>query len=56
MWELDLDDPTFPGSTLGKTQAINLATHPHLRLDKTVMPIPRVEPGDQVHCECFIRP
>ena len=22
-WELDLDDPTFPGSTLGKTQAIN---------------------------------
>ena len=55
-WVLDLDDPTFPGSTLGKTQAINAATHPHLRLDKTVVPIPRVEPGDQVYCECFVRP
>ena len=50
-WELDLDDPTFPGSTLGKTQAINATTHPHLRLDRTVVPIPRVEPGDQVYCE-----
>ncbi|TFK88040.1 DUF1479-domain-containing protein [Polyporus arcularius HHB13444] len=48
-WVLDLDNPAFPGSTPGKTQAITPATHPHLRIDKTVVSIPRVEPGDQVY-------
>ena len=50
-WVLDLDNPAFPGSTPGKTQAITPLTHPHLRIDKTVVSIPRVEPGDQVYCE-----
>ncbi|KAI0326069.1 DUF1479-domain-containing protein [Cubamyces sp. BRFM 1775] len=48
-WVLDLEDPTFPGSTPGKTQAITPETHPHLRIEKTVVSIPRVEPGDQVY-------
>ncbi|KAI0774861.1 DUF1479-domain-containing protein [Trametes elegans] len=48
-WALDLDSPAFPGSTPGKTQAITPATHPHLRLEETVVSIPRVEPGDQVY-------
>lgn len=50
-WVLDLDNPAFPGSTPGKTQAITPVTHPHLRIDQTVVSIPRVEPGDQVYCE-----
>ncbi|KAI0837602.1 DUF1479-domain-containing protein [Hypoxylon sp. FL0890] len=29
-------------------QELSQAMHPHLRLDKTMMPIPRVEPGDYV--------
>ncbi|KAM5537853.1 hypothetical protein V8D89_008495 [Ganoderma adspersum] len=48
-WVLDLENPEFPGSTPGKTQAITPATHPHLRIDKTVVSIPRVNPGDQVY-------
>ncbi|EJF60723.1 hypothetical protein DICSQDRAFT_107124 [Dichomitus squalens LYAD-421 SS1] len=48
-WVLDLDNPEFPGSTPGKTQAITPVTHPHLRVDKTVLSIPRVKPGDQVY-------
>ncbi|EIW54320.1 DUF1479-domain-containing protein [Trametes versicolor FP-101664 SS1] len=48
-WVLDLDNPTFPGSQPGKTQAINAEAHPHLRVEQTVVSIPRVEPGDQVY-------
>ena len=50
-WMLDLDNPEFPGSTPGKTQAITPVTHPHLRVDQTVVSIPRVKPGDQVYCK-----
>lgn len=50
-WVPDLDSPTFPGSSIGKTQEFNEKTHPHLQLAKTVVSIPRVEPGDQVYCE-----
>ena len=50
-WVLDLDNPRFPGSTLGKSQVITPVTHPHLKVDKTVVSIPPVEPGDQVYCE-----
>jgi len=51
-WTVDLDSPTFPGSSIGKTQELNSKTHPHLRLDKTVVSIPKVEPGDQVYWHC----
>lgn len=49
-WEVDLDSPKFPGSSIGKTQELNEKTHPHLRLDKTMISIPKVQPGDQVYC------
>ena len=52
-WVLNLDDPAFPGCVPGKTQAIRPGTHPHLRIDRTIVSIPRVEPGDQVYCECI---
>ena len=49
-WEVDLDGPRFPGSSIGKTQELNERTHPHLRLGRTMVSVPRVEPGDQVYC------
>ncbi|KAF9446150.1 DUF1479-domain-containing protein [Macrolepiota fuliginosa MF-IS2] len=53
-WELDLDSSRFPGSTIGKTQELNEKTHPHLQLDKTMVSIPKVEPGDQVYWHCDV--
>ena len=50
-WEVDLESTVFPGSEMAKAQGLNERTHPHLRLDKTMISIPRVEPGDQVYCE-----
>lgn len=51
-WEVDLESTAFPGSEMGQAQVLSEATHPHLRLGKTVTSIPRVEPGDQVYCKC----
>ncbi|GAA5890452.1 hypothetical protein JCM6882_002925 [Rhodosporidiobolus microsporus] len=47
-WEIDLDSTIFPGSVKGKSQELSDATHPHLRLDKTMTSVPRVKPGSQV--------
>lgn len=49
-WVPDLDSPAFPGSSIGKTQELNERTHPHLQLARTMVSVPRVEPGDQVYC------
>ncbi|KAF9268460.1 DUF1479-domain-containing protein [Marasmius fiardii PR-910] len=51
-WERNLDSPLFPGSGLGQGQEFNTTTHPHLRLDKTMVSLPKVEPGDQVYWHC----
>ena len=48
-WRLDLNSSDFPGSTPANGQAVLPETHPHLRVEKTVVSIPRVEPGDQVY-------
>ncbi|KAF8953191.1 hypothetical protein BDZ97DRAFT_1679874 [Flammula alnicola] len=53
-WVPDLDSPTFPGSSIGKTQELNEKTHPHLKLAQTMVSIPRVEPGDQVYWHCDV--
>lgn len=50
-WVLDLESTAFPGSTPGRSQEPTAGSHPHLALEKTVVSIPRVEPGDQVYCE-----
>ena len=50
-WVVDFESPTFPGSSIGKTQELNERTHPHLKLGQTMVSIPRVEPGDQVYCQ-----
>ena len=52
-WNLDLDSPIFPGSSIGKTQELTEKTHPHLQLDRSMISIPHVAPGDQVYCEPY---
>ncbi|EED82307.1 predicted protein [Postia placenta Mad-698-R] len=47
-WELDLESTVFHGCAPMKTQELSERTHPHLRLDKTLLSIPQVAPGDQV--------
>jgi hypothetical protein len=41
------------GATLGCTQELNNALHPHLELSKTMIHVPDVRPGDYVawHCD-----
>lgn len=51
-WVPDLESPEFPGSRLGKTQEMNVGTHPHLQLARTMVSVPTVEPGDQVYWHC----
>jgi hypothetical protein len=53
-WELDIESTSFPGSVIAKIQEINEMTHPHLRLDKTMISVPTIEPGDQVYCSFFV--
>jgi len=53
-WEVDLSDPVFPGSGMGKGQELNENTHPHLKLNKTMTAIPIVQPGDQVYWHCDV--
>lgn len=46
-------DNVFPGSVPGACQEYNPITHPHLDLEKTMVSVPEVEPGDYVawHCD-----
>ncbi|KAG6917418.1 hypothetical protein DXG01_002503 [Tephrocybe rancida] len=53
-WVVDLDNPAFPGSLLGGKQFLTVQTHPHLKLDKTMVGIPTIDPGDQVYWHCDI--
>jgi hypothetical protein len=46
-WELDIDSTAFPQAPLGRSQEFNDASHPHLELERTMVSIPRVQPGDQ---------
>ncbi|EPS92730.1 hypothetical protein FOMPIDRAFT_1026704 [Fomitopsis schrenkii] len=53
-WALDLASTAFPGSVPAKAQELNDESHPHLVLPKTLVSIPRVEPGDQVYWHCDV--
>ncbi|KAJ7656448.1 hypothetical protein DFH06DRAFT_471627 [Mycena polygramma] len=50
--ELDLDGTGFAGCGLGTGLELNDTAHPHLRLNETMVSMPRVEPGDQVYWHC----
>jgi hypothetical protein len=47
-WALDVDSTDFPGSPLGRSQEFSDETHPHLELDKTMVSMKKVAPGDCV--------
>jgi uncharacterized cupredoxin-like copper-binding protein len=51
-WELDFETTRFPGAPRAKGQELNDETHPHLELDRTMISVPRVKPGDQVFWHC----
>lgn len=51
-WVVDLESAAFPGSQIGKTQELSDTTHPHLQLSRTMVSVPRVEPGDQIYWHC----
>lgn len=46
-WELDRESTDFPNAPQGRGQEFSDDSHPHLQLERTMVSIPRVEPGDQ---------
>lgn len=52
-WTFDGESRKFPGCSLGHNIELSPATHPHLELEKTMVSIPEVRPGDMVlwHCD-----
>lgn len=46
-WELDTETSIFPCAPMGRSQEFNDVSHPHLELERTMVSIPRVKPGDQ---------
>lgn len=51
-WDLDFETTRFPGAPRSKGQELNDETHPHLQLDRTMISVPKVSPGDQVYWHC----
>jgi hypothetical protein len=47
-WSLDVESTDFPNSPLGRSQEFSDETHPHLELDKTMISMKKVAPGDCV--------
>lgn len=45
-------DSDMPGSYPGKSIEFNDKTHPELQLDKLMVPVPPVQPGDAVYWHC----
>jgi len=53
-WQLDpIQTSALQGATLGCAQELNAALHPHLELEKSMVHVPDVRPGDYVawHCD-----
>jgi hypothetical protein len=53
-WELDVNQTSLlQGASLGCTQELNAALHPHLDLARSMVHVPQVAPGDYVawHCD-----
>jgi len=53
-WQLETETSSrLQGATPGYAQELSTALHPHLELDKTMVHIPKIAPGDYVawHCD-----
>ena len=54
-WQLDpIQTSLLQGATLGMAQELSAALHPHLELEKSMVHIPDVRPGDYVAWHCDI--
>ncbi|OSX58833.1 hypothetical protein POSPLADRAFT_1184529 [Postia placenta MAD-698-R-SB12] len=57
-WEYDVSSSDFPGvystGTGFRGPWPNTKTHPHLRLDETMVSVPKVNPGDMVFWHCDV--
>lgn len=52
-WSLETPASSWlHGATPGRGQELNAALHPHLRLNETMVHVPRVKPGDYVAWNC----
>lgn len=46
-WELDMSTTAFPNAPPARSQEFSDESHPHLQVGRSVVSIPRVNPGDQ---------
>lgn len=46
--QVDLATTSFPGAAMGRGQELTPEAHPHLELESSMVPIPRVQPGDAI--------
>jgi hypothetical protein len=46
-WELD-ESSWFPGAKRWDSQSLSLASHPHLDMERTLLSVPQVLPGDTI--------
>ncbi|KAI9740202.1 MAG: hypothetical protein M1834_004780 [Cirrosporium novae-zelandiae] len=52
-WIFDAEPtPTIQGCALGHCQELNSTLHPHLNLNKSMVDVPKVNPGDYVAWQC----
>ncbi|EFX04056.1 duf1479 domain containing protein [Grosmannia clavigera kw1407] len=54
-WEIDSETTWFPGTYRWDSQLLSPASHPHLRLEETLVSIPVVHPGDTVWWHADVR-
>lgn len=58
-WRLEKETSSrLQGATPGYGQELSAALHPHLELDKTMVHVPKIAPGDYVawHCDSEFLP
>ncbi|KAI0749829.1 DUF1479-domain-containing protein [Daedaleopsis nitida] len=57
-WQFDISNPDFPGIFSFQEAFFgprpNTKTHPHLKLDETMVSVPKVYPGDMVFWHCDV--
>jgi hypothetical protein len=54
-WKLDTDSDYFPGTFKSESQRLSRTSHPHLRLEECMVPMPPIEPGDTVWWHTDVR-
>ncbi|TFK50216.1 DUF1479-domain-containing protein [Heliocybe sulcata] len=57
-WEFDISSPEFPGIYARDSGFVgprpNPISHPHMKLEKTMVSVPKVYPGDMVFWHCDV--